>query len=80
LAQEERHVLSLSVQIVELWALKTGLLDNIAPIELSAFERRLQALAREFAYLDPRIRSVSTIDEELAHELRHWVEQAKAKH
>jgi F-type H+-transporting ATPase subunit alpha len=80
LAQEERHVLSLSVQVVELWALKTGLLDNIAPIELSAFERRLQALAREFAYLDPRIRSVSTIDEELAHELRRWVEQAKAKH
>jgi F0F1-type ATP synthase alpha subunit len=80
LAQEERHVISLSVQVAELWALKTGLLDNIAPTEVSAFEQRLQALAREFAYLEPRIRSAATIDEELAHELRRWVEQAQAKH
>jgi F-type H+-transporting ATPase subunit alpha len=80
LAQEERHVISLSVQVAELWALKTGLLDNIAPTEISAFEQRLQALAREFAYLEPRIRSAAAIDEELAHELRRWVEQAQAKH
>jgi F-type H+-transporting ATPase subunit alpha len=79
-AQEERHVFSLSAQVAELWAMKAGLLDDIAPTEISVFEQRLQALDRDFAYLEPRIRSVSTIDKELAHELGRWVEQAKARH
>jgi F-type H+-transporting ATPase subunit alpha len=80
LAQEERRVLSLAAQVVELWAMKAGLLADIAPAQVAIFERRLQELERDFAYLDPRIRSASVIDKELAHELGRWVEQAKARH
>ncbi len=79
LAQEERRVVSLPVQVAELWAMKTELLDDVAPAEIAAFEQRLQALAGDFAHLEPQMRSASAIDEEMAHELRRWVEQAKAK-
>jgi F-type H+-transporting ATPase subunit alpha len=78
LAQAERHVVSPSVQVAELWAQKSGLLDDVEPAEIPAWEQRLLALAGDFAHLESRLRSASALDEELARELRRWVEQAKA--
>ncbi len=78
LAQQERHVLPLAVQIAELWAMTTGLLDDVEPSAIIAFEQRLRTHAAAFSYLEPRLRASSGLDDELSKELRRWVEQAKA--
>jgi F-type H+-transporting ATPase subunit alpha len=78
LAQAERHVVSVPVQVAQLWALKTGLLDDVQPTALQAFEHRLDALAPDFAHLASRLSSAPAIAEELAPELQRWVAQAKA--
>jgi F-type H+-transporting ATPase subunit alpha len=80
LAQQERHVLSPLVQVAELWAMKEGVLDDVEPNAITAFEERLRALAGAFTYLEPHLRASSGIDAELANELRRWVEQAKVEH
>ncbi|MGE0822375.1 MAG: F0F1 ATP synthase subunit alpha [Candidatus Binatia bacterium] len=77
LAQRERDVVPLSVQVAELWALKEGLLDDVPPAEIPAFERQLLAVARDFTHLEPQIRTTAAIDDPLASELRSWVLQAK---
>jgi F-type H+-transporting ATPase subunit alpha len=78
LMQPERHVASLLVQVAELWALKTGRLDDVEPQALSAFDRRLRARAPEFAHLLPAVQGATTIDGELGRELERWVQQAKS--
>ncbi|MGE0681914.1 MAG: F0F1 ATP synthase subunit alpha [Candidatus Binatia bacterium] len=80
LAQQERHVLSPLVQIAELWTMKVGLLDDVDPSAITAFEQRLRALAGTFTHLQPNLYASSGIDTELANELRRWVEQAKVEH
>lgn len=78
LAQQERHVLSLLVQVAELWAMKVGLLDDVEPTAITAFEQRLCTLAGAFTYLAPTLHTSPDVDAELAKELRRWVEQAKS--
>jgi F-type H+/Na+-transporting ATPase subunit alpha len=79
LRQAERHVLPLAVQVAEFWALKSGHLDDVEAVNLPAFEHTLRELAQAFAHLEPRLRSAPAIDEDLARDLRQWVEQAKAR-
>ena len=79
LAQQERRVISLTVQIAELWALRMGLLDDMEPASITVFEHHLQELARDFAYLEAHIRSASSVDERLAQDLRQWVARAKTQ-
>lgn len=78
LTQMERQVMPLSVQVAEFWALKSGLLDDLAPSQLTSFEQQLRGLALDFAYLDSRIRSAPSVDGDLAHGLRKWVDAARA--
>jgi F-type H+/Na+-transporting ATPase subunit alpha len=77
LAQPERQVVPLSVQVAELWALKSGLLDDMAVDAIPEFEQRLSALAADFAHLAPQIAAAPAIQPELTRDLRRWVEQAK---
>jgi len=78
LMQEERQVAPLLVQVAELWALKSGHLDDVEPGALVAFDRRLRALAPGFAHLLPAAQQTATVDGELARDLERWVRQAKA--
>jgi F-type H+-transporting ATPase subunit alpha len=78
LMQEERHVAPLLVQVAELWALRSGQLDDVEPRALAAFDRRLRALAPGFAHLLAAVKESKTVEAELARELGRWVQQAKA--
>jgi F-type H+-transporting ATPase subunit alpha len=77
LMQSERHPLPLSVEVAELWALKTGLLDDVAPADIAAFEQALLARANEFSHLDAAAALQATVDQELDRELRRWIVAAK---
>jgi hypothetical protein len=79
LRQPERHVAPLLVQVAELWALKSGRLDDLEPHALADFDRRLRALAPGFAYLVPAVQKATSIGDDLAGELERWVQQAKAE-
>jgi F-type H+-transporting ATPase subunit alpha len=78
LKQQERHVASLIVQVAELWALKTGRLDDLEARALAAFDRRLRELAPSFAYLERTVQASPNVGDELARELERWIGQAKA--
>jgi F-type H+-transporting ATPase subunit alpha len=80
LTQPERHVIPLPVQVVELWALKTGLLDDVEPSALPTFEQGVLATRSEFGHLEPQMRSAHAIDAATAHSLRQWVARAKPPH
>jgi F-type H+-transporting ATPase subunit alpha len=79
LTQTERQVMPLSVQVAEFWALKSGLLDVLESAQLTTFEQQLRRLAPDFGHLDSRISSAPAIDNDLAQDLRKWVDQAKAR-
>jgi len=76
LEQNERDVWPLAREVAELWALKVGLLDDVAPADLPRFERQLRESASQFAGSD--VGAVSDVDESLARELANWVNQAKS--
>ncbi len=78
LRQEERHVASLLVEVAELWALRSGRLDDVEPGAIAAFDRRLRALAPGFAHLLPVVRKATAVDPALARELERWIAQAKS--
>jgi len=78
LGQTERHVAPLAVQVAELWALKTGLLDGLPPDAISRLEARLRALVSEFGYLASQVRSAKALDADLVSELGRWVGRAMA--
>jgi len=78
LTQEERHVAPLLVQVAELWALRSGHLDDVEPQALPSFDRQVRALAPGFSQLLPAVMRAGTVDDELARELESWVRQAKA--
>jgi F-type H+/Na+-transporting ATPase subunit alpha len=79
LGQAERHVVPLAVQVAELWALKSGQMDDVAADAVPEFERRLLELAADFVHLGPQIAAAPTIDPELARDLQRWVAQAKSR-
>ncbi|HYM68996.1 MAG TPA: F0F1 ATP synthase subunit alpha [bacterium] len=77
LGQRERQVVPLAVQVAELWALKSGLLDDLTPGAVPEFERQLVELAAEFAHVDPQVVAAPSIGPDLARDLRRWAEAAK---
>lgn len=79
LMQEERQVAPLLVQVAELWALRSGHLDDVEPNAVAAIDRRLRMLAPRFAHLLPSVQAATTVDEALARELERWVQQAKSE-
>ena len=79
LMQEERQVASLLVQVAELWALRSGHLDDVEPSAVAAIDRRLRALAPRFAHLLSSVQTAAAVDEGLARELGRWVQQAKSE-
>ncbi len=79
LGQTERHVAPLAVQVAELWALKTGLLDGLPLEALPGLEARLLALAIEFGYLAPQVRAAKALDSDLVRELGRWVSRSMAE-
>jgi F-type H+-transporting ATPase subunit alpha len=78
LRQPERRPLPSVVQVAELWALKTGLLDTLSPDALLALEDRLLATTAAVAHLSLAINSSGGIDDRLAAELSRWVRAALA--
>ena len=72
LAQPERQVVPLVVEVVELWALKEGLLDILEPNQIASFEDRLKATVDRVAHLD--VKSSASIDVALAKEFHDWVD------
>jgi F-type H+-transporting ATPase subunit alpha len=78
LMQAERRVAPLLVEVAELWALKSGHLDDVEPHAVPAFDRHLRALAASFEHLSPAAREATTVTGELERELERWVRQAKA--
>jgi F-type H+-transporting ATPase subunit alpha len=79
LRQPERQVASPLVQVAELWALKSGRLDDVDPDALAAFQRRLRELAPGFAHLTSVAQGAALIDDDLARDLDRWVTRAKAE-
>jgi len=77
LVQRERDLAPVASQVAELWALKAGLLDDLEPEAMPGFEKRLGALAAEFADQATRIVTAPRLDEELVAGLRQWVVRAK---
>jgi F-type H+-transporting ATPase subunit alpha len=78
LMQAERNVAPLLVEVAELWALKTGRLDDVEPQALADFDRRLRALAHGYVDLLPESRKATTVSDELSGRLERWVREAKA--
>jgi F-type H+-transporting ATPase subunit alpha len=77
LAQDERNVIPLPVLVAELWALNTGLLDDVDADDVGRFEARLRAASGDFAHLARQVENSPTVDEALAQDLARWVAQAK---
>jgi F-type H+/Na+-transporting ATPase subunit alpha len=78
LRQPERRPLPILVQVAEMWALKTGLLDGLPLEKLASLEDRLLASLTTAAHLTGRLTGAHGIDDELAAELAHWVLAASA--
>jgi F-type H+-transporting ATPase subunit alpha len=78
LRQPERRPLPVLVQVAEMWALKTGLLDALPVEKLAALEDRLLTSLTTIAQLSDKLASAHGIDIELAAELARWVAAASA--
>lgn len=78
LRQPERRPLPILIQVAEMWALKTGLLDGLPLEKLDGLEDRLLASLTTAAHLAGRLTSAHGIDAELAAELGRWVQAASA--
>lgn len=78
LTQGERATVSLFTLVVELWALKQGLLDAVPPPRLPEFERRLGDLAPQFAHLQPALAADAGITPALEPELQRAADAALA--
>jgi F0F1-type ATP synthase alpha subunit len=78
LGQTERHVMPLAVQVAELWALKNGLLDRLAPTAIAPLEARLLAVVSEFGDLVSQFRTAKALDADLVRALGRWMNRAMA--
>jgi len=77
LRQRERSPLSLALTVAEMWALKTGLLDDLPPARFAALEPALQSLAVSFPQLDTLVQAGSGVTPELADQITRWVQAAR---
>jgi F-type H+-transporting ATPase subunit alpha len=78
LRQPERRPLPILVQVAEMWALKTGLLDELPVEKYHDLEDRLVASQSTVAHLTGRLTSAHGMDDQLAAELARWVLAASA--
>jgi len=78
LRQPERRPLPALVQIAELWALKSGLLDGLPLDKLPVLEDRLLASLSTLVHLRSSLSSAHGIDDEFAAQLRPWILAASA--
>jgi F-type H+-transporting ATPase subunit alpha len=78
LRQGEREPLPLALELVEMWALKAGLLDDLKPAEIKSFQSAVQSLAGGFPQVDALASSPDGMTSELTQQLTRWVEAAKA--
>lgn len=77
LTQRERAVAPLAVQVAAFWAYRSGLLDDLEPELIPELELKLGSSRARIENLDLKLRTASTIDSELAAELRDWITSAK---
>jgi hypothetical protein len=63
--------------VAELWALNTGLLDDVDAGDVARFEARLRATCGGFPHLAHQVDNSPTVDKALARDLARWVAQAK---
>jgi F-type H+-transporting ATPase subunit alpha len=73
LLQAERSPVPLAVEAAEIWALKTGLLDEVPPPAIPRVEAALKELLGERAHVEADIATKESIDPNLEGELRRWV-------
>jgi F-type H+-transporting ATPase subunit alpha len=78
LRQRERRPVPLALEIAEMWALKTGLLDDLEPGQIDDLEPALQSVAGAFFQVNA-LASSARVTPELADRLGRWIEAAKAK-
>jgi F-type H+-transporting ATPase subunit alpha len=78
LAQNERAVVPLSIEIAELVALRNGLLDDVAPDHIPLLEEQLRALAARPLFLESEVAGPAGLGPRLTAALEDWVKQAKA--
>jgi F-type H+-transporting ATPase subunit alpha len=78
LRQRERQPVSLAAELAEIWALKSGLLDDIDPTRIPDFEAALASVPEFALRVAASAESDGGVTSELADELSRWIAQAKA--
>ncbi len=78
LGQDERQPVPLAVEVAEMWALKTGRLDDMKPDGVAHFEAALRTLAVNYPEVDALASTAEKVTPELEAQLSQWVDTAKA--
>ncbi len=79
LRQRERHPAPLSLEIAELWGMKTGLLDDLTPAQVDALAPALEATAADFPQIEELVNSAAEVTPELGDQLTRWLSAAKTR-
>jgi len=78
LGQTERATVTLAVQVAELWALNAGLLDDVPPEAIGAFEQQLSTSGEALGALQDRLAAAPALNAALERELREWIGRARS--
>ena len=78
LVQPERRPMPLALQVAELWALKSGMLDQVDVDKIGAFEQALGDTASSFNQLREQLVSALTLSAQAKDELGRWIATALA--
>ena len=79
LRQRERRPLPLSFEIAELWGMKMGLLDDLAPLQIDDLGAALEATAAPFPQIEQLAANAANVTPEFGTQLTRWLTDAKAR-
>ena len=77
LRQGEREPVPLAIEVAEMWALKTGLLDELTSNQVIELESALRSQASGLVQVETLLQSRDSFTPEMAEQITHWVESAK---
>jgi F-type H+-transporting ATPase subunit alpha len=77
LRQRERAPASLEHEVAVMWALKSGLLDELTLDQVSHLGVALESRAAEFPQLETQVRDADRVTPELAEQLLRWIDAAE---
>jgi F-type H+-transporting ATPase subunit alpha len=78
LRQRERAPASLALEVAQMWALKTGALDDLTPRQVDGLRAALDSTAASFPQIEPLAAAAPEVTPELAEQLSRWLGAAKA--